>query len=88
MLSFQDCLDLADVSESEIAAVLAHEHIPPIVALELGHYLLQTAEGREKLQGLIVDDVLAAQVRHHCGDEMDRLFPGVTYDDVRTGLIW
>ncbi len=66
MLSFQDCLDLADVTESEIAAILAHEGIPPIVALELGHYLLQTKEGREKLQGFIVDDILAAQVRHSC----------------------
>ncbi len=67
MLSFQDCLDLADVTETEIAAILAHEGIPPIVALELGHYLLQTKEGREKLQSFIVDDVLAAQVRHSCG---------------------
>lgn len=68
MLSFQDCLDLAEVTESEIEAIVKHNHIPPIVALELGHRLLQTPKGRVKLRDIITKDVLAAQARHRCGD--------------------
>jgi hypothetical protein len=46
MLSLQDCLDMAEVTESEIAAIARHEHIPPIVALELGHHLLRLPGGQ------------------------------------------
>jgi hypothetical protein len=68
MLSFRDCLDMTEVTEGEIDAIVKHRHIPPIVALELGHQLLQTSEGREKLRDIITDDVHAAQVRHRCGE--------------------
>ena len=68
MLSFRDCLDLAEVTEEEIEAIVKHDHIPPIVALELGHQLLQTPEGREKLRSILADDVRAAQIRHRCGE--------------------
>ena len=68
MLSFRDCLDFAGVTEGEIDAIVKHSHIPPIVALELGHHLLQTSEGREKLRDIIVDDVRAAMDRNRCAD--------------------
>ena len=66
MLNLRDCLDLADVTESEIAAIARHEHIPPIVALELGHHLLSTPEGTEKLRQFIVDDIDDAKDRNNC----------------------
>ncbi len=66
MLTLRDCLDLADVTEDEIAAVVRHEGIPPIVALELGHYLLGTSAGAKKLRDFIADDISAAQSRHNC----------------------
>ncbi len=68
MLSFRDCLDLAEVTESEIEAIVKDRHIPPIVALELGHQLLQTAEGRGKLRDIIADSVRNAQIRHRCAE--------------------
>lgn len=68
MLSFRDCLDLAEVTEDEIEAIVKHDRIPPIVALELGHQLLQTAEGRGKLRDILADDVRTAQVRHRCAE--------------------
>jgi hypothetical protein len=68
MLSFRDCLDLAEVTESEIEAIVKHSHIPPIVALELGHQLLQTAEGQGKLRDIIADSVRGAQIRHRCAE--------------------
>lgn len=68
MLSLRDCLDLADLTEDEIAAIAQHENIPPIVALELGHHLLRTPEGAQRLRQIIVDDIAAAQARHSCHD--------------------
>lgn len=68
MLSLRDCLDLADLTEDEIAAIAQHENLPPIVALELGHQLLSTPEGARRLRQFIVDDIAAAQARHSCHD--------------------
>ena len=68
MLSLQDCLDMADLSDAELAAVARHEKIPPIVALELGHRLIQTAAGVETLRQFIHDDILSAQRRNRCRD--------------------
>ena len=68
MLSLQDCLDLTDLSDAELAAIARHEKIPPIVALELGHRLIQNAGGIETLRQFILDNILGAQRQHRCGD--------------------
>ena len=39
MLTYEDCVELSDLTEEEIEAVAQHEHLPEIVALELGSYL-------------------------------------------------
>jgi len=36
VLAFEDCLGLCQLSEEEIRAIAEHEHLPQIVALELG----------------------------------------------------
>ena len=68
MLSLQDCLDLTDISDGELAAIARHEKIPPIVALELGHLLIQTAAGVETLRQFIHDDIMSAQRQNRCQD--------------------
>jgi hypothetical protein len=68
MLSLQDCLDLTEISDGELAAIARHENIPPIVALELGHLLIQTAAGVETLRQFIHDDILSAQRQNRCRD--------------------
>ena len=68
MLSLQDCLDLTDLSDGELAAIARHERIPPIVALELGHQLIQTAAGVETLRQFIHDDIMSAQQQNRCRD--------------------
>ena len=60
MLSLQDCLDMADLTDVELAAIARHEKIPPIVALELGHRLVQTEAGVEVLRQFIQDDIKSA----------------------------
>nr|NIS43780.1 hypothetical protein [Desulfuromonadales bacterium] len=64
----QDCLDLSDLSDAELAAIARHEKIPPIVALELGHRLIQTPAGVETLRQFILDDIRGAQRQNRCGD--------------------
>jgi hypothetical protein len=63
MLTLQDCLDLCELSESEIAAIAEHEHIPMIAATELGAYLLHRPHGVERIRQMIVDDIAAAKSR-------------------------
>ena len=78
MLSLQDCLDLSDVSDAELAAIARHEKIPPIVALELGHRLVQTPAGVETLRQFILEDLLSAQRKSRCRDceEFSRTLAG------------
>lgn len=57
MLTLQDCIALCDLSEEEVAAIAEHEHIPDIVAAELGNYLCHTPEGERAIRGIILDDI-------------------------------
>ena len=64
MLTLQDCIALSDLTEDEILAVAEHEHIPEIVATELGCYLVHSPEGVPLLKRMIVDDIEAAKKRN------------------------
>ncbi len=61
MLAVQDCIDMCRLTEDEIAAVAEHEHVPYIIALEMGNYLCITADSERRLSGMIVDDIEAAR---------------------------
>jgi len=63
MLSIQDCIELSDLTEDEILAIAEHEHIPEMVAVELGCYLVHTAEGEKRIKGMIADDIEDARRR-------------------------
>lgn len=45
MLSLQECIDFSDLSKDEIEAIAEHEHVPQIIAAEIGSTLMQTASG-------------------------------------------
>ena len=66
MLSYRDCLDMAAVTEAECAAIARHEHIPAMLALELGEQLMATEAGRRRLQGMILEAVDDAQAHSRC----------------------
>ena len=57
MLSYDDCLGFCELTPEEIAAIARHEHLPEIVALELGAHLCTTPEGKETLKRMILDDI-------------------------------
>ena len=63
MLTLEDCIALSELNEDEIAAISEHEHIPEIVAVEYGNYLLRTADGVPMLNRIILDDIEAAKRR-------------------------
>lgn len=61
MLTYQDCLDMCDFTEEEIRAIAEHEHVPEIVALEFGEYLIHGDDGVLRISKIILDDIVQAQ---------------------------
>jgi hypothetical protein len=45
MLTLDECISMSDLTDVEIAVIAEHEHVPEIVAVELGHGLLKTPKG-------------------------------------------
>ena len=67
MLTYEDCVALCGLNRREVEAIAEHEHIPPIVAAELGNYLCRNSVGELCVQRFILDDIAAAEKRgdHH-----------------------
>lgn len=65
MLSIEDCIAFSELSEEEILAIAEHEHIPEIVAAEMGNYLVHTPDGEVRVRAIIVDDIREAR---QCGN--------------------
>ena len=63
MLTYQDCLGLCELTEEEIRAIVEHEHLPDIAALELGQYLIERPDGDLRIKKIIVDDIRNAEGR-------------------------
>ncbi|CDH47354.1 MAG: hypothetical protein IPL59_14605 [Candidatus Competibacteraceae bacterium] len=65
MLTYQDCVELSDLTEEEIEAIAQHEHLPEMAALELGSYMVHTEEGVPMIKRIILDDIDEARRRGH-----------------------
>jgi hypothetical protein len=63
MLTIDDCFALCELTQEEIDAIAEHEHVPEIVALELGDYLVHTIDGQKRIRSMIEEDIAAAQAR-------------------------
>lgn len=63
MLTIQDCIGLCRLTEDEIIAIAEHEHLPDMLALELGDYLCRTADGELRVKRMIIEDIEAARER-------------------------
>lgn len=57
MLTREDCLALCDLDEDVVEAIAEHEHIPEIIAAELGSYLVHTPGGGVRIRRIILDDI-------------------------------
>ena len=63
MLTIEDCIALSDLTEEEIEAIAEHEHVPEMVAVELGSYLIHGPGGEKRVRRIIADDIAAARRR-------------------------
>lgn len=63
MLSLQECIDFSNLTEDEIEAIAEHEHIPEIVAAELGATLLQTPSGVCLIKLYLLENIERARLR-------------------------
>lgn len=63
MLTLEDCIALSELTEEEIDAIAEHEHLPEIIAAELGNYLVHCADGTIRIRRMIRDDIEMAQAR-------------------------
>jgi len=63
MLTIHDCIALSDLTEKEIDAIAEHEHLPEMVAVELGCCLVHTAEGPRRIARIIREDIERARSR-------------------------
>lgn len=60
MLCLEDCLDFCELEPDEVAAIAEHEHVPEIVAAEMGCTLLKTDDGLARLHVMMLDDIQIA----------------------------
>lgn len=64
MLTLKDCIDLSNLSDAEVDAIAEHEHVPEIVAAEIGCELINTAAGRLVIKRYIRDNLIHARAQH------------------------
>lgn len=60
MLTYEECLEMSELEEQEIGAIAEHEHLDPMIAIALGHYLI-THNGEARIRRIILDDIEAAK---------------------------
>ena len=77
MLCLEDCLALCDLTEDEVLAIAHHEHIPEMVAAELGNYLARTPQGELRIKNILRELGLKLLLRnfvlqHPCCEERHR----------------
>lgn len=65
MLTWDDCVGMCELTPDEIHAIAEHEHIPEMVALEMGSSLIKTTNGVADIKRMIVDDIATAKEHHH-----------------------
>lgn len=63
MITLEDCLAFSGLTEEEVDAIAEHEHLPEMLAIELGSYLAHRAGGPAVIRRMIVDDIVAARAR-------------------------
>jgi hypothetical protein len=62
MLTAQECVDMSELSNEAIRAIAEHEHIPEVVAAELGQEMLKTARGIAEIERILEENLgLAVQ---------------------------
>ena len=62
MITLQDCIGMSGLESGEICAIAEHEHLPQMIAAELGWLLASTPDGENRIAGMIEDDIAVARI--------------------------
>jgi hypothetical protein len=54
---------MCELTEEEVDAIAEHEHLPEILALELGNYMIHTSSGERRVSRMILEDIEEARQR-------------------------
>ncbi len=65
MLTYYDCVGLTDLEEDEIEAIAQHEHVPEMIAAELGCFLVHDPTGIPRIQQILREDIENACLHGH-----------------------
>lgn len=65
MLTVKECLDFSDLTDEEILAIAQHEHVPDVVAAELGEFLLKSNLGVGTIKRFLVENIEQAESHGH-----------------------
>ena len=60
MLTIKDCIGLSDLTEAQIDAIAEHEHVPEMVAAEIGCCLAHSPGGAKIMVQILADDIADA----------------------------
>lgn len=80
MLSLEECIGFSGLSEEEVAVIAEHEHVPAIVAAEMGCELLRTPKGIYRLHRMFLDNLEHAA---HAGQREKAKYLDRTYSHFR-----
>ena len=75
MLTLDECIGMSGLTDDEIAVIAQCRRVPMIVAVEVGHALLETAKGKFILRGYISDLLEQAKLtgRREKAKHLDRV---------------
>jgi sulfur carrier protein ThiS len=63
MLTYEDCLALVELTPEQVAVIADRQHVPEMIALELGSHLCGTTQGELRIKRMIVEAIEAARAR-------------------------
>ncbi len=65
MITIQDCIALSQLTEDEIEAIAEHEHVPDMLAVEIGAFYVESEHGEKHIAAIIRDDIEQARRTGH-----------------------
>jgi len=64
MLSLVDCIAFSGLTPDQVDAVACHKHLPAIIAAEWAGKALETAEGRDLVEAVLISELAHAHAHH------------------------
>lgn len=71
MLTYEDCLEMCELTQEEVNAIAEHEHLQRIQAIAKAEYLVRTDGGERVIRKMIIDDIRHAQDLGDLSHEQD-----------------